>query len=151
FISGPVTVGDDQGTDKICTLYERGKSAKGANVLIARSSVAVQVKSGNAKPINVKKNLPYLAHLEIPFYLGFVNQAKSSLEIYSARFLPAMFSMLGSGLKRLRLIPVRKFERIYRSQGGNYSNPWLKCHKVATLRVGDSSKKVAKAAKTIRD
>jgi hypothetical protein len=57
-----VTVADDIGTDIFCTLFEVAKH-KGQDVLLPRSSIAVQIKS-NRDPVDVASKLDYLHHLE---------------------------------------------------------------------------------------
>ena len=70
-VANPVTVGDDVGTDLFCTLFEII-----AGQLFPRNSFAIQVKSSKRR-INVTGKIEYLRKLELPFFVGVVNQAIS--------------------------------------------------------------------------
>ena len=63
FVASPVKVGDDVGTDVFCTLFEVTKH-KERDVLLPRSSIAVQIKS-NRDPVDVASKLDYLHRLEV--------------------------------------------------------------------------------------
>jgi len=146
FISSPITVGDDIGTDIFCTLFETG-THKGQPVLLLRSSIAVQVKSSR-DPVDIAPHLDYIARLEVPYYLGIVNQKGHTLELFSARFLPALLSLKGVH-SNLFLEPIDDFQREYRPvQNGVYS---LLCHKIATLSVHDDANATSQSAAAIRD
>ncbi len=147
FVASPVTVADDIGTDIFCTLFEPGNH-KGHPVLLPRSSIAVQIKS-NKEPIDVASKLDYLARLEVPYYLGVVDQQKLSLTLFSARFLPALLSLQRSH-SRLFLTPVEEFQRNYRpkDENGVYT---LLCHKVATLDAHDDTGAISHCADAIRE
>ena len=147
FVASPITVGDDIGADIFCTLFEVGEH-KGKPVLLPRRSIAVQVKS-KRETIEIASHLEYIARLEVPYYLGFVDQQKLTLELFSARFLPALLSLKGAHSKLL-LEPVDEFRRDYRpvDKNGVYS---LLCHKVATLSAHDDATATSKAAAAIRD
>lgn len=146
FVASPLKVGDDVGTDLFCTLYGR-ESRNGTTVLVPRSSIAVQVKS-NRNPLDIATKLSYLRRLEVPYYLGVVDQQALSLELYSARFLPCLLSYRGSH-ERLDLVPVAEFEREYRptTPEGHFR---LLCPRIATLQAGDSPESTAGAADSIK-
>lgn len=147
FVAAPITVGDDVGTDIFCTLFEPA-SHKGKPVLLPRRSIAVQIKS-QKQPTDIAPRLDYLARLEVPYYLGIVDQQQLTLELFSARFLPALLS-LQRRHSRLLLKPVDVFQRDYRpcDASGVYS---LLCHKVAMLSVHDDAATALKAAAAIRE
>jgi len=146
FISSPITVGDDIGTDIFCTLFEIG-THKGQPVLLPRSSIAVQVKSSR-DPVDIAPHLDYIARVEVPYYLGVVHQKALTLELFSARFLPALLSYRGAHSK-LFLKPVDGFQRQYRPEKkGVYS---LLCHKIATLSAHDDANATSQSATAIRD
>jgi len=65
FISNPSIIGDDIGSDFICTLFEINKK-KNKDFLIPKNSFAIQIKS-NSRRINLTDKIGYLANLEIPF------------------------------------------------------------------------------------
>src|SRR5262249_54759305 len=84
FVSSPIKVGDDVGTDIFCTLFERRmhKTEEGKEypVLLPRNSIAVQVKP-NREPVDIAPHLDYLERLEVPYYLGIVDQEALTLEL----------------------------------------------------------------------
>jgi hypothetical protein len=148
FVASPVTVADDIGTDIFCTLFEVAKH-KGQGVLLPRSSIAVQIKS-NSDPVDVASKLDYLHRLEVPYYLGVVNQEQLTLELFSARFLPVLLSWRPHP-ERLFLIPVDEFQRQYRTTHDNENGVYeLSCHKVATLDAHDDPAAIARCAEAIR-
>lgn len=104
FVSQPVTVGDDIGSDFFCTLFESVKVDK-SDQLFPRNSFAIQIKSSEPKELALNGKESYLNELEIPFFLGFVNQEELKLSIYSGEHLPMFFSSVGVSQK-LKLIPV---------------------------------------------
>jgi hypothetical protein len=79
FIARPDRVGDDIGSDYYCTLFEREGRGK-AERIIPRISFAIQVKSNRAV-IDVTPNMDYLWNLEIPFFVGVVEQSKWSISL----------------------------------------------------------------------
>jgi hypothetical protein len=104
FVSQPVTVGDDIGSDFFCTLFESVKVDK-SDQLFPRNSFAIQIKSSEPKELALNGKESYLNEMEIPFFLGFVNQEELKLSIYSGEHLPMFFSSVGVSPK-LKLIPV---------------------------------------------
>jgi len=147
FVASPVTVADDIGTDIFGTLFEVRKH-KGQDVLLPRSSIAVQVKS-NRNPVDVASKLDYLHRLEVPYYLGVVDQKHLTLELFSARFLPVLLSWRPHHA-RLFLAPVDEFQRNYRPKADDGVFTLL-CHKVATLDAHDDSSAIARCAEAIRE
>jgi hypothetical protein len=148
FVAAPVKVGDDLGTDVFCTLFEVTKH-KERDVLLPRSSIAVQIKS-NRDAVDVASKLDYLHRLEVPYYLGVVDQQQLTLELFSARFLP-VFLAWQPYPKRLLLIPVDEFQRKYRTTDHNENGEYeLLCHKVATLDAHDDRAAIAKCTEAIR-
>ena len=80
---------------------------KGVQVVLPRNSFAIQIKS-SALPIDLTKKIPYLLGLEIPFFVGVVNQEKPSLKIYSGEYLPYFFSWKGRPRRlRAKLVDYR--------------------------------------------
>jgi hypothetical protein len=112
FVARPVTVGDDAGTDLFCTLFDDiGVGRK--RVLVPTNSIAIQVKSSR-RSIDVSKQLGYLARLEMPYYVGVVDQQAETLAVFSGRYLPNMLSYRGLGT-RVRLKLVDRLTGHYRS------------------------------------
>ncbi len=110
FIATPAKTSDDLGTDFICTLF-REETDNGVVQLFPTTSFAIQTKSGEPATLSVSKHLRYLSGLEIPFFVGFVDQEKLSLRVYSCHHLPALFSGTGNKLKELSLIPAGSLNR----------------------------------------
>jgi len=94
FIANPAKNSDDLGTDFICTLF-REETKNGILQLFPTNSFAIQAKTGEPAELDVSKHLDYLRGLELPFFVGFVDQEKTSLRIYSSHHLPALFSGTG--------------------------------------------------------
>jgi hypothetical protein len=147
FVASPVTVSDDIGTDLFCTLFDRVEH-DGQPELHPRRSIAVQVKSSK-KPVDIVKNLGYIARLEVPYYLGVVDQAALTIELYSARFLPALLSLKGQH-SRLDLVPVEQFVRNYRPVDPEKGFSLL-CHKVAALSASDDRATTDRAAAALKE
>jgi len=147
FVASPVTVADDVGTDLFCTLYEH-RLRNDVKVLVPRSSIAVQVKS-SPEPVDIAERLDYPGRLEIPYYLGVVDQEALTLDLYSARLLPALLSFRGRP-ERLKLVPVEVFDRHYRP-GDDDVGYELLCHKVVTLRAGDDHATTERAREALSD
>jgi len=149
FVASPVKVGDDVGTDLFCTLFEVTKH-KERDVLVPRSSIAIQIKSSR-DAVDVASKLDYLHRLEVPYYLGVVDQQQLTLELFSARFLP-VFLAWQPHPKRLLLKPVDEFQRKYRTTDHNGNGVYeLLCHRVATLDAHDNRAAIARCAEAIRD
>jgi hypothetical protein len=102
FVAHPSSVGDDVGSDFFCTLFER-EQVNGNKMLVARNSFAIQVKS-SPEVFDVTNKLGYLQKLELPFFVGVVDQTALLLKIYSGEYLPILFNEKKPAL-RLRLAP----------------------------------------------
>src|ERR1051326_5106929 len=105
FISNPITVADDIGTDFFCTLFERVRRTK-CELLFPRNSFAIQVKTSGSK-IDMTGKIEYLEKLEIPFLLGIIDRSRLRMSIYSGEFLPIFFAEHKTP-KKFRLAPVQK-------------------------------------------
>lgn len=73
-----------------------------------RTSFAIQVKT-NDDTIAAHNKVPYLRDLEIPFFLGIVDQASAALKIYSAEGFPMMSAVYGYP-EKLWLKPVHQYD-----------------------------------------
>ena len=89
FVAQPTTIADDVGSDFYCTIFEILDSNPPA--VEPRTSFAIQVKS-NTEKIQVHNKIAYLEHLEIPFFVGVIDQGVGEMRIYSAERLPMMFA-----------------------------------------------------------
>lgn len=105
FIANPVTIGDDIGSDFLCTLFEP-KAVNERRQLFPLRSFAIQIKS-SANHYSADNKIGYLDRLELPFLLGVVDQSDLSLTIYSGQFLPMMLTEIGIPT-RLTLRPVQE-------------------------------------------
>lgn len=90
FLANPITVADDIGSDFFCTLFEVVE----VDSLFPRSSFAIQIKSSRGK-IDAKKQIEYFEKLELPFFVGVIDQGSLKLSIYSGEYLPILFSHFG--------------------------------------------------------
>lgn len=134
FVARPVTVADDVGTDLFCTLFEDMEVSR-QRTLVPTNSIAVQLKSSR-RPIGASKKLAYLARLEMPYYVGVVDQASQTLALFSGRYLPNMLSYRGPGT-RVRFSLVDKLVGHYRD-GTNEKGYSVQFPLVTTLSVADS-------------
>src|SRR5271154_961872 len=101
FVAQPTSIADDVGSDFYCTIFEILGSTP--PMVEPRTSFAIQVKS-NARKFKAHDKVRYLHHLEIPFFLGVVDQAKAQLKIYSAERFPMMTAVFGLP-EKLWLLP----------------------------------------------
>jgi hypothetical protein len=85
FVASPVKIGDDVGTDLFCTLFEIAEGQ-----LFPRNSFAIQVKSSKDL-IEATGKIEHLRKLELPFFVGVVDQGNLTLSIYSGEYLPILF------------------------------------------------------------
>lgn len=94
YISNPVTVSDDKGTDYFCTLFTRERK-EGKEYGCPRTSFAIQIKSSDEN-IKVSDKIEYLDNLDLPLFIGVVTQCSegkaSKLEVYSAELIPFLFA-----------------------------------------------------------
>jgi|ERR1039458_9775 hypothetical protein len=92
FVAQPTTIADDVGADFYCTIFDIVESTP--PMVEPRTSFAIQVKS-NADKIEAHNKVRYLQHLEMPFFLGIVDQTAAGLSIYSAEHFPMMTAVYG--------------------------------------------------------
>ncbi len=99
FVAHPSTVSDDIGMDFFCTLFQIQKKGN-HDYLTPKNSFAIQIKSDTAN-IDVSSKLQYLSDLEIPFFVGVIEQDNLELAIYSGEYIPALLSY--KGVKELEI------------------------------------------------
>jgi hypothetical protein len=133
FLSHPVKIGDDLGCDLFCTFFDIESKGK-KEYLVPESSFAIQIKSKSKNKILDMKQIEYLEHLKLPFFIGVIDQNELSLTIYSGEYLPILFSLKGIPVSlKLELqsehhiTPDRYFEEV-----GNRAYR-LKCPYVFTI------------------
>ncbi|MDP8211760.1 MAG: hypothetical protein P9X22_00530 [Candidatus Zapsychrus exili] len=90
FVAQPTSIGDDIGIDFFCTLIER----KNQKYILPKNSFAIQIKS-NADKIDITDKIQHLESLELPFFIGVVEQKNLKLTIYSGEYIPIFFSYKG--------------------------------------------------------
>src|SRR5262245_24769568 len=91
FVAHPASVADDLGSDFFCTLFH---VANEDGALLPGRSFAIQVKS-SLDLLDVSNKIEYFNHLELPLFVGTVDQPTAELKIWSAEFLPLMLSLKG--------------------------------------------------------
>ena len=148
FVANPAKVGDDVGADFFCTIFEP-KTINEQSMLAPRGSFAIQVKSSDQK-IPIGDNIDYFKRLELPFFIGVVNQSPSnhSMEVYSAEFLPVFLIHHDLTNIKLSLNPVPHFDAtpenyFSKTRTGQHS---IKCPLVATFSVKDDEQTVRTGA-----
>jgi len=139
FVAQPTSIADDLGSDFFCTIFEIQNSQSGAEVIVPRSSFAVQVKS-SADIISMDNKMDYLSNLEIPFFIGVLNQQEASMRVYSAELLPFLFAHVGTP-DRLSILlspPLDLGIKNYVERSGPDSLfVRLRCPQVAEFRVNE--------------
>jgi hypothetical protein len=134
FVAQPTTIADDVGSDFYCTIFDIINSEP--PTVEPRASFAIQVKS-NADKILADNKVQYFLHLEIPFFIGVVDQAAGELNIYSAERLPMVFAHYGIP-KKLWLNPVAVDDPIKHYHGENAATGvTLDCYYVCTFNVSE--------------
>lgn len=145
FVAQPLSVADDLGIDYLCTTFER----KYASVVARQTSLdpgatfGIQIKS-NAKCIELKakseSKIRYLCGLDVPFFVGVVDQERLRMDLYSAELLPFLTPLIGvPELLRFRLLrnrtPVTKVEWETQCKG---NPPTVPCSWVCGMLAQDS-------------
>jgi hypothetical protein len=130
FVAQPTTIADDVGSDFYCTIFDILDSKP--PTVEPRTSFAIQVKS-NAEKIEAHNKVQYLHHLEIPFFLGVVDQTAAELKIYSAERFPMMTAVFGLP-EKLWLRPVSDDDHRRAWEGTDAkSGVTLNCYHVCTF------------------
>lgn len=92
FISEPLNISDDIGTDFFCTIFNIKKYEYDKNkYLLAKNSFAIQIKS-NKRQFNITNKMDYFKTLEIPFFVGVVDKKNLKLIIYSGEEIVDYFA-----------------------------------------------------------
>ena len=111
FVAQPSTIGDDIGADFYCTLFKIAEKGKD-KFLLPKNSFAIQIKSDNRKinnrkinnrkinnrkinniKIDITNKIEYLSNLELPFFVGVINQSKLKLSIFSGEYFSQFISL----------------------------------------------------------
>lgn len=115
-VAEPSTISDDAGTDFFCTLF-RIFSNRNRKFLLPHTSFAIQIKS-NKRQIEVTKKTNYLLKLEIPFFVGVVDEKNLNLKIYSGEAVDHFFSKYGDPTKENS--DARVFIKLIEERGDLY-------------------------------
>lgn len=91
FVAQPSTIGDDIGADFYCTLFKIAEKGKD-KFLVPKNSFAIQIKSNDRK-INITNKIEYLSNLELPFFVGVINQSELKLSIFSGEYFSQFISL----------------------------------------------------------
>lgn len=149
FVAQPAKIGDDVGTDFFCTFFEI-LTQKDTDFLIPKSSFAIQIKS-DGTAVDATKQIEYLMRIELPFFVGIVNQESSVLTIYSGEYLPIFFSHKGTPKSLvLQLEASGNFDvESYLIEKGSDSFV-LRCPLVTTLSTTTTSEGFVEASRQLR-
>lgn len=133
FVAQPTTIADDVGSDFYCTIFDITTTVP--PTVEPRISFAIQVKSKQER-IEFHNKVHYLHRLEIPFFLGIVNQARGELKVYSAERFPMMAAEFGLR-KKLWLQPVDDDPQNYCDGETDPDGVTLYCCQVCTFLAGE--------------
>jgi ligand-binding SRPBCC domain-containing protein len=137
FVAQPTTIADDVGSDFYCTIFDIVDSKP--PTVEPRTSFAIQVKS-NAEKIEAHNKVRYLHHLEIPFFLGVVDQTAAELKIYSAERFPMMTAVFGLP-EKLWLQPVVDDNHAWEGTDAK-SGVTLNCYHVCTFFASEGRNEI---------
>jgi hypothetical protein len=123
FVAQPTSVADDLGSDFFCTIFEIHDSS-GTDVLVPRSSFAIQVKSSMSE-VSMDNKIDYLDRLQMPFFIGVVTQSPGVMRVYSAELtlrarLVGADEDSGPAIRNFRC----RAEEDLRAGGNSYARPW---------------------------
>ena len=149
FVAHPAKIGDDVGTDFFCTFFEEVHQ-EGNDYLVPKNSVAIQIKSSGTS-IDATKQIQYLIRLELPFFVGILDQEHSTLTIYSGEYLPILFSYRGIPTSLiLQLVSHHDFGHdSYFDDLGNNSYR-LRCPVVSTISATTTPESLAEESLRLR-
>ena len=148
FVAQPTSVADDLGSDFFCTIFEIHDSS-GTDVLVPRSSFAIQVKSSISE-VSMDNKIDYLDRLQMPFFIGVVTQSPGVMRVYSAELLPFLFVHKGRP-HGLSMLPVSASDLNL----GNYLDCpesecfRLRCPEVAEFRVDEDRSMLTAKVETL--
>ena len=135
FISAPVKIGDDIGTDFFCTLFEQ----QGED-LIPKNSFMIQIKTSKRNlGKNIEKTWELISNTQIPYVLGFINRQDKSLIIYSGESLCHLAALSPADKKRRIILREDEFKshlkETKKTVGANF-------HKVLEIKIDQDYKNI---------
>jgi hypothetical protein len=150
FVAHPAKIGDDVGTDFFCTFFEVVHQ-EGNDYLVPRNSFAIQIKSSGTT-IDATIQIEYLIRLELPFFVGILDQEHSTLTIYSGEYLPILFSYRGIPKSLiLQLVPDHNFgpDSYFHDMGVDSYK--LKCPAASTLSATMTPETLSQESQRLRE
>ncbi|MBI2840464.1 MAG: hypothetical protein HYX75_19265 [Acidobacteria bacterium] len=148
FCANPVTVSDDLGSDFFCCLFDIRGRARSRQV-IPLNSFAIQIKSA-ATSFDVTNKVRYLSNLELPYFVGVVDQHSLRLTIYSGEWLPILFSEVGLP-SRLRIVPMPRMVSLRRYYEKTAKGIRLFFPRVATITASDKTTTLQKSVHALSE
>lgn len=147
FVAQPTSVADDVRSDFFCTIFDILESKP--PMVEPRISFAIQIKS-NGNKIEAHNKVQYLFRLEIPFFIGVVDQSTAELKIYSAERFPMMTAIFGLR-EKLWLRPVEQDDpQCFYDGETEPDGVTLDCYRVVTFSASESRTEIrAKVEKLI--
>jgi hypothetical protein len=95
---------EDVGLDLVATLFRPE-----GDMLIAEDSFYVQLKSSSERVISYKdRGVAWLQRLKLPFFIGSVDKATSSIKLYGTNALTVQLASRAYTRVRLRIAPKRR-------------------------------------------
>lgn len=94
FVAQPLSIADDAGSDFFCTMFKVRQKGKHEE-LSPIQSFAIQIKS--SKRAVFAKDIDYYLTLDLPYFIGIVQDNELALDIYSAENLPMALALHGDG------------------------------------------------------
>jgi hypothetical protein len=148
FVAQPTSVADDLGSDFFCTIFEIHDSS-GTDVLLPRSSFAIQVKSSLSE-VSMDNKIDYLDRLQMPFFIGVVNQSTGVMRVFSAELLPFLFAHKGRP-GCLSMLPIPASDLNFDNyldciESDRYR---LRCPEVAEFRVDEERSMLTPKVETL--
>jgi hypothetical protein len=113
FVAFPGTVSDDAGADCFCTLFYTKQEGR-HEYLLPRSSFAIQIKSGKRR---FRPSMDYLHSLQLPYFVGIVNDKIGKLDIYSGEYIPAFLKYRPGSIMEVEFVDkLRDDEKRWQDQ-----------------------------------
>jgi hypothetical protein len=148
FVAQPTSVADDLGSDFFCTIFEI-RDNSGTDVLLPRSSFAIQVKSSMSE-VSMDNKIDYLERMQMPFFIGVVNQSPGVMRVFSAELLPFLFAHKGKP-ERLSMLPMAASDLNFDNYVDTIESDFyrLRCPEVAEFRVDEDRSMLAPKVETL--
>lgn len=146
FIANPSTISDDIGSDYYCTIFQI-LLKEHHKYLIPKNSFAIQIKSNYDK---FPGKIGYLENLEIPFFIGVVDQSEMKLSIYSGEYFSQFISLKTPNKLTIELCERKDVVDNYFIEY-NSKEFTLKFPKVAEIKANVNDEELSKIVTDILD